>query len=240
MSEDPKLFDAGDNNFFRYVGNDPLDKADPMGLETLTSEETDNRVANTIERLSQKVFEMLLDMGHQEQQMLRDMRDHPEYFIGNDGLGSVFESSLLHAAATREGLSATAKLLKFAPKISSGNSRMGLKHIMEEHGFNSKSSGSKFAQGANVEGLITEVAGRSGAGWRVEGNSRVLDRDMGRIIGTTRSGDTTNTLRVVTDSNGQVITAYPIEPPKISPATDSVGFKDPLNVNAMGNELKHN
>ena len=32
MSEDPKGFDAGDNNFFRYVGNDPLDRVDPMGL----------------------------------------------------------------------------------------------------------------------------------------------------------------------------------------------------------------
>ena len=32
MSEDPKGFGAGDNNFFRYVGNDPLDGVDPMGL----------------------------------------------------------------------------------------------------------------------------------------------------------------------------------------------------------------
>ena len=32
MSEDPKLFDAGDNNFFRYCGNDPEDRTDPMGL----------------------------------------------------------------------------------------------------------------------------------------------------------------------------------------------------------------
>jgi RHS repeat-associated protein len=32
MSEDPKLFEAGDNNFFRYCGNDPVDRTDPMGL----------------------------------------------------------------------------------------------------------------------------------------------------------------------------------------------------------------
>jgi RHS repeat-associated protein len=32
MSEDPKLFDAGDNNFFRYCGNDPENRTDPMGL----------------------------------------------------------------------------------------------------------------------------------------------------------------------------------------------------------------
>jgi hypothetical protein len=34
MSEDPKGFDAGDYNLFRYCHNDPIDFADPMGLET--------------------------------------------------------------------------------------------------------------------------------------------------------------------------------------------------------------
>jgi RHS repeat-associated protein len=32
MSEDPKGFDAGDYNLFRYCENDPWDKTDPMGL----------------------------------------------------------------------------------------------------------------------------------------------------------------------------------------------------------------
>jgi RHS repeat-associated protein len=32
MSEDPKLFDAGDYNLFRYCHNDPIDLTDPMGL----------------------------------------------------------------------------------------------------------------------------------------------------------------------------------------------------------------
>jgi len=32
MSEDPKGFDAGDYNLFRYCGNDPEDRTDPMGL----------------------------------------------------------------------------------------------------------------------------------------------------------------------------------------------------------------
>jgi RHS repeat-associated protein len=33
MSEDPKLFDAGDYNLFRYCHNDPIDNVDPMGTE---------------------------------------------------------------------------------------------------------------------------------------------------------------------------------------------------------------
>jgi hypothetical protein len=32
MSEDPKGFDAGDYNLFRYCHNDPIDFTDPMGL----------------------------------------------------------------------------------------------------------------------------------------------------------------------------------------------------------------
>ena len=37
MSEDPKLFDAGDYNLFRYCHNDPLDFTDPMGLDTMAN-----------------------------------------------------------------------------------------------------------------------------------------------------------------------------------------------------------
>jgi hypothetical protein len=33
MSEDPKLFDPGDYNLFRYCHNDPIDLTDPMGTE---------------------------------------------------------------------------------------------------------------------------------------------------------------------------------------------------------------
>ncbi len=37
MSEDPKLFDAGDYNLFRYCHNDPLDLTDPMGLDGISN-----------------------------------------------------------------------------------------------------------------------------------------------------------------------------------------------------------
>lgn len=39
-------FDAGDYNLYRYVGNDPLDKTDPMGLEYI-----DNVKSETVERI---------------------------------------------------------------------------------------------------------------------------------------------------------------------------------------------
>jgi hypothetical protein len=34
VSEDPKLFDGGDYNLFRYCHNDPIDFTDPVGLES--------------------------------------------------------------------------------------------------------------------------------------------------------------------------------------------------------------
>ncbi len=37
MSEDPKLFDAGDYNLFRYCHNDPIDLTDPMGLDGVSN-----------------------------------------------------------------------------------------------------------------------------------------------------------------------------------------------------------
>src|SRR5437762_2305361 len=37
MSEDPKLFDAGDYNLFRYCHNDPIDLRDPMGLDAISN-----------------------------------------------------------------------------------------------------------------------------------------------------------------------------------------------------------
>jgi RHS repeat-associated protein len=39
MSEDPKGFDAGDYNLFRYCHNDPLDRVDPMGLDGFTKDQ---------------------------------------------------------------------------------------------------------------------------------------------------------------------------------------------------------
>lgn len=57
MSEDPKLFDPGDYNLFRYCHNDPLDVTDPMGTDPPVAysprEESLKRVDITIaERIS--------------------------------------------------------------------------------------------------------------------------------------------------------------------------------------------
>jgi len=37
QSKDPKSFDAGDTNLYRYVGNHPSYATDPSGLERITA-----------------------------------------------------------------------------------------------------------------------------------------------------------------------------------------------------------
>lgn len=53
-------------------------------------------------------------------------------------------------------------------------------------------------------------ASRTGAPFEVEGSERVLNVDLGRVIGVDQTGVPTSILRVVTDENGNVITAYPV------------------------------
>jgi RHS repeat-associated protein len=53
MSEDPKLFDPGDYNLFRYCHNDPIDFTDPMGTETrLEPWYTHTRQAEALDKLA--------------------------------------------------------------------------------------------------------------------------------------------------------------------------------------------
>jgi hypothetical protein len=107
-------------------------------------------------------------------------------------------------------------LLTFSPTVELGNAKFGLEHILRRHSFNTGAENvSKFAQGMGhieIKGLINEAA-QSGAAWQVQGGSRVLNANMGRIIGTDQAGNAVSGLRVVTDSSGRVITTYPIPAP---------------------------
>jgi RHS repeat-associated protein len=115
-------------------------------------------------------------------------------------------------AAGLSGLRALG-LLNVGLRVPLGTAKYGLRHILFRHSFNSGVGGvSKFSRGMGhieVKALIQE-AGRMGQPWRVEGSSRVLEVGMGRIIGTTPTGTPTSVLRVVTDTLGDVTTAYPI------------------------------
>ena len=52
MSEDPKDFDAGDYNLFRYCHNDPEDHTDPMGTDGNNLPVTDWRLHHIDQELA--------------------------------------------------------------------------------------------------------------------------------------------------------------------------------------------
>jgi RHS repeat-associated protein len=105
------------------------------------------------------------------------------------------------------------KLLTFIPILEQGNRKRGLEHIVARHWWSTGVEGvSKFAKnigGKELKNLIKE-ASLSGEAWRVEGKSRVLEANLGKVIGTDMTGKETSWIRIVVDEAGKVISAYPI------------------------------
>jgi RHS repeat-associated protein len=77
LQPDPKEFAAGDYNLYRYCHNDPVNKSDPTGLETLTRPEIDEQVGNRIVELSQS-------LGHEIAEAYREQG--PIMFFVNAGM----------------------------------------------------------------------------------------------------------------------------------------------------------
>jgi hypothetical protein len=87
---------------------------------------------------------------------------------------------------------------------------MGLEHIVYNHWHSAGVAGkSRFGSDIGLNQLKSMIEGATG-NWRIEGASRVLETDVGRVIGADAAGDATNWLRIVTNRAGEVITAYPI------------------------------
>jgi RHS repeat-associated protein len=97
MSEDPKLFGAGDYNLFRYCHNDPIDFTDPMGLEQ-----------NWAGLAPREVSRMLAEMREAVQQVLRQAAQQRAYATaysrGNfEGGTSFIGTANFHMAQTTRG-----------------------------------------------------------------------------------------------------------------------------------------
>jgi hypothetical protein len=90
---------------------------------------------------------------------------------------------------------------------------MGLEHIVYRHWHSSGFvHASKFEADIGIKelrGIIHDAAIR-GTGWRVEGASRVIESNIGRVIGTDPAGHATSWVSVVINQAGEVVTAYPI------------------------------
>ncbi|MDQ3705891.1 MAG: hypothetical protein M3437_11825 [Chloroflexota bacterium] len=136
---------------------------------------------------------------------------NPLTYLGPLGkIGKIFKIGKYASFVDNAG-----KALKFKPVLTQGSkkSRKGLEHIVYNHWHSSGTVGkSKFGKHIGLRelrGLINEAAD-SGSPWKLEGTALVQETNMGRIIGTDELGRPTSWLRVIADSSGEVVTAYPI------------------------------
>jgi len=106
MSEDPKGFDAGDNNFFRYCGNDPIDRVDPDGQYGRAPDFKDERQWETFDKAQQNAASKLEKASEKIDQALK---------VGGKDLATMskrFEKVFGPGAGTRGNMAKISALAK--------------------------------------------------------------------------------------------------------------------------------
>jgi RHS repeat-associated protein len=185
--EDPIGF-AGRSNLYAYAGNNPAVYTDPFGL-------CPDCILDAV-----AIGADLHDIRKRGWSRGRGLT------LGADVLAAGLPFIPAIAGATARGLGVGTRLVQ-------GNARSGLEHIVLRHWHSSGFSGtSKFGANVGLRELRNMVEGATGR-WRTEGASRVLDTNVGKVIGTDAAGDASTWLRIVTNKSGDVITAYPIRNP---------------------------
>ncbi|MFZ0916577.1 MAG: RHS repeat-associated core domain-containing protein, partial [Candidatus Udaeobacter sp.] len=126
MSEDPKLFDAGDYNLFRYCHNDPIDFTDPMGLQ--------DTVATTSQLLGE------IKESQKQLAQLQAAKHGKEMFGG----GAAEIGAMNHAIGQiQRGLTSA---LKYADKMTGGPEYRGLLQSYHAWVANNRAAAPGFAQ----------------------------------------------------------------------------------------------
>lgn len=104
LSEDPKGFDAGDYNLYRYCANDPLDRTDPMGLD-VWNWKTGQIYPNSASDFPQPIEAFV---GHQVAEMYRE--DPVGFILMAATMGRGPKESFRMSGAKLEASSAASKL----------------------------------------------------------------------------------------------------------------------------------
>jgi RHS repeat-associated protein len=125
---------------------------------------------------------------------------------------TVHGSWIVAGVGSIKSLSMIGVVTGVVPKLSLGNAREGLIHIMRKHFFASRVGGvSKFSRLVGEQELRQMIREAAVKGlWKSEGDLLVCEANLGRSIGTDVAGAVSSTIRVVCMKTGEVITAYPI------------------------------
>ena len=213
MERDPHPF--LDLNPYTFVGNNPISNVDPYGLAF--GDWWDPRTYSP-------GYAQLKGQTDTQDQLKRMGYDSmSEYQLDHPGYGGTMTSGNLDAVAGTASIAGeSANLYVIAatsvtPTAIGGRAackltQKGLEHIAERHLFTSGAQkAGKFAEdmGARaIRDLVNEAIAKGAASADRFGRT-AFEYDFGRVIGTDIGGNPANTLRVVVEPNGTVVTAFP-------------------------------
>ena len=83
LSTDPSGFAAGDNNLYRFTGNDPINNTDPSGLMFETGNESDifSDISSTDEFQAEELSQQFSSNEQQETSQLQQIQDSDPFLI---------------------------------------------------------------------------------------------------------------------------------------------------------------
>jgi len=103
MQPDPKEFGAGDYNLYRYCHNDPVNRSDPSGLETLTRPEIDEQVGNRVAEVPRVLSQMLSNLAETYEQYVAQPFFHTFGFPLEQAAPQLAEMSALRSLSAARG-----------------------------------------------------------------------------------------------------------------------------------------
>jgi RHS repeat-associated protein len=173
-SEDPKLFDAGDYNLYRYCHNDPLDLTDPMGTEVLGYD----NFGDYMHDVGQVAIGELKGAGS----VLSLGVYRPSYANVNQQLGGYVGQGLtVIAAAAATKASPRAGPVATEPPGFTVSSKIG--NQMGPRGWTTESIGETLAKPKfTAEATNKATGGQATAYFREDGSYIVRDNKTGSII----------------------------------------------------------
>jgi RHS repeat-associated protein len=216
LNQDP-IGEAGGLNLYRFVGNDPINRVDPLGL----SPDSWAFIGPFISNMELNAFAQRF--SDKSGDPFQDYNDAMRYFHPrNADNWTVDDPSAVQAGAEFAKAAANGYLAaatSVTPTAIGGRAacnltQQGLEHIAERHLFTSGAQNAgKFAQGMGartIRNLINEAVAKGVATPNTFGRpGQIFNYDFGRTIGTDIAGNPATNLRVVVNPAGNVVTAFP-------------------------------